>query len=316
MGSYAREFVLLVRKLLVEIRTVSFNLLRLQEKIASISESCAGERKAEEKLCEFPNRIAADVNFESEVVNRYYSDYHKPNGLQWATFGITVLTLIAVIVYAVVAYLQHRDLLESNQINRDALSAVQRPFVAFKEFQSHGVIMRSSKGEKKFLRFSVVAENSGNTPAIEVLFAFIIKDRHPSEEEFLDLVRKRPPLKGVVGARSPTTFGIQDVPYEIFLGKRTPGMLEFQPMKALVYLGYIAYRDNLPKTGLHLTEFCSDLASASVVFTGGPPKEIPPYPTLNFNFTQCPEHNCTDEYCPDYQEFERISQGKSTLKIN
>lgn len=59
------------------------------------------------------------------------------------------------------------------------------------------------------------------------------------------------------------------------------------------FWGWVAYRDVLPGTKRHLTEFCRELR-----FVGYRSSNQ----NLSLNFNSCQHHNCTDESCEDYEE--------------
>lgn len=169
MSSSDRNILVFIKNLLVEVRTVSFKVLRLQQKVETIEKDHQASEKTNEKLYKFPRRITADVNFESEVVNRYYANYHKPNSLQWATFGVAVLTLLAVGVYAYIAGLQHCDFREANRISRDTAKKQLRPYVGVEPSFLENLAPNSTTTVQG------TATNYGQTPAYRTRIYFDVQ---------------------------------------------------------------------------------------------------------------------------------------------
>jgi hypothetical protein len=66
--------------------------------------------------------------------------------------------------------------------------------------------------------------------------------------------------------------------------------------------GWTVYRDVMPNTKDHLTEFCRHLEQPGLI------AETPP--KIKYNLSTCPTHNCEDEYCPDYAEIVAYAEAK------
>src|ERR1035438_10495590 len=67
--------------------------------------------------------------------------------------------------------------------------------------------------------------------------------------------------------------------------------------------GWMVYRDVLPNTPAHLTEYCRRINSVDLL--PGNPMNI------RFNFEDSRQHNCTDQYCPDYSEMVTLADSQT-----
>jgi hypothetical protein len=130
MDKTIRELLGIAKKLLTELRGLASSLLRLQKQVETIRDNTEASKKAAEKEHPFASRITVDVNFPSEKINRYYAEYNKPNSLQWWVFFVSVLTFIAVTVYAVLVYFQWKEMIVASDAATDAANQSRRSVAA------------------------------------------------------------------------------------------------------------------------------------------------------------------------------------------
>lgn len=233
-----------------------------------------------------------------------------PQNHQPIVAGSAIAIVVVTAIYAVFAGIQSCAMLESNRINHDSLIAVQRAFIHFKQVEAKGVMIKDDPTALPSRQWNFIAtfENSGNTPAIEVVNTFNIIDHLPTGQEFIHLVKQSDLRKTVVGPKAPLYLGPQRRTQDFLFGadalKPAAKFKTFLTDRTVIFLGWIAYRDAFPATELHITEFCQQLAVITLAFKENPPKVLPTYPLFDFSFQACREHNCTDEYCPDYKELE------------
>jgi hypothetical protein len=301
-----RQFIVLAKKLREDLRKSLADLnTALYKHTEAIRESNETRHTEQGPSPE----ITARVNLpESVEVHQSAANATKERQYRNRTLLVSALTLGAIVIYAVLVYLQYGQMIESNKISRDSLIAVQRAFIHFKEIHVKGLTSEDTTGLfSRQWSFIAATENSGNTPGIEVVNAFGVQNHFLADKEFLGIVKKTDLRKTVVGPKAPLYLGPQNRNEDFIFGPNLPKNGKFRTFaidRPLVLFGWIAYRDVFPKTKLHVTEFCQQLTVVSLSFNGKPPKVMPTYPPLEFNFQFCPDHNCTDEYCPDYKELE------------
>jgi hypothetical protein len=187
---------------------------------------------------------------------------------------------------------------ESNTINRESLEAVQRAFITFLHIEAPR--FRGQDG-RFYYEFMPVFQNSGVTPAKIVATSFGSRAKsEPSEAGF----RGRADFTGItVGPKAIQPIGpvAREAEVSIFgfeLGNNPNRFSEAKIEKNVVIWAWIAYRDVLPGTELHLTEFCDGMVGAQLNQTG-----------VAFRSRSCGHHNCTDEDCEDYQQIMKIVSG-------
>ncbi len=203
-----------------------------------------------------------------------------------------VAELAILVVTVRIAYIytgQLKQMIESNRINREALYTVQRAYIVYDGVE-HDVVNAVIGAQKivplgKAFRFYAKWDNSGNTPAIEVVQAFGVAGRQPgklSEENFLLEGQENDPQfsTSVVGPQTSVTSRVQYMP--ISFANASEGERYF--------FGWTYYRDTFTNTKPHITEFCEHLDTV----------ETAPRDAYRFTLSQCREHNCVDEFCADY----------------
>jgi hypothetical protein len=225
----------------------------------------------------------------------------KPNATPWWKM---VLEAVAVLVGIYVAFIYSRQLtqmIESNKISRESLTSVQRAFVTFNTVQYTRFVNPDANGQQ--WQFNGELINNGTTPAIQAVQRFVV-DELPnglSEETFTGDFSEQKANVGTVGPKATYTVGpaLKSDQF-VFMGQKID--LEhperaraIQIEKHIYFWGWAAYRDIFRNTPLHLTEFCAVLNGMSINRT----KQVQLY------FSKCPVHNCTDEYCSDYETIKR-----------
>lgn len=186
---------------------------------------------------------------------------------------------------------------ESNNINREALEAVQRAFITFKTIDQN----RMKHPNGYFWNLSVVWDNSGNTPAVGAVSVEDIKQLSsvPTEDQFHDGAKPSDFIKMTIGPKIDTATSTLYRADTLFFGKEL-GNLETIPPSTppppvaenVFFWGWTMYRDEFPHTEAHLTEFCLRVVGAERSSNGK---------MVRLDFTTTKEHNCTDQYCPDYK---------------
>jgi hypothetical protein len=89
----------LIRRLIAEIRAF---LDGQKKQIETITEYAkAQDKTTEPQPAREPERVRNEVDFPPEVINRYYSEQDKTYRLHKRTFGVSLITLIGLVVYTV-----------------------------------------------------------------------------------------------------------------------------------------------------------------------------------------------------------------------
>jgi predicted GNAT superfamily acetyltransferase len=105
MGNSIREFLILTKKLLVEVRTLNFNFLRLQEKV----ESVAKEQRTQNQRQQTPPILRAELQIPEAIDNKREPDKRKKVRREWYAIILSALTLAAVTGYAIITYQMWRQ---------------------------------------------------------------------------------------------------------------------------------------------------------------------------------------------------------------
>lgn len=223
-----------------------------------------------------------------------------------AEAGMLLLTIAIAwssIVYTKYAKRQWRAMGESNQLNRESLTSVQRAFVVFQGTQTIGVVVRDKTGEHLNIIFSAQLENTGTTPGNGIMQHFNGKQlpNEPSEQQFADGGGTR---AFIVGPHSPYSVGRLTKPMSDLLPNVPNDVSSIRSQDFLgdrqYFWGWISYRDVFPKTAVHITEWCQVLDAIA-----GQPQNSGvggPKLSFNFHFDNCQRHNCADEECEDYAQ--------------
>ncbi len=211
----------------------------------------------------------------------------------------TGIIALATVIYVFVSGFQLSALLESNRINRESLESVQRAFIGFRSFETQ----KHVENGKELWVFTPVVENSGATPATPSInyTGIDILPAPPDNQQFKGPRTKFPAWS--IGAKATQALGPVSKDETFFFGHTLSKTMSTAPMAkpGIVIWGWVVYRDIFPRTKPHLTEFCMVLGSMGLA---------PDHQTLLFGWQGCPTHNCTDEYCDDYQNIVKMIPAK------
>jgi hypothetical protein len=231
-------------------------------------------------------------------VSKWWND--PAHVIQSAGIGIGV---IVAIIYGC----QLSQMVKSNKISRESLQSAQRAFVSFKSIVSaRGNESWCEKG-KHYWEFSPQFENLGSTPALSAVnhVGVAILTYEPDDAAF-EKVDPSTFVWETIGPRAEIQVATSQAAKEDdILGKDygetmpilhegTHIPLNIPNSRMLFVWGWVAYRDVFNGTKPHLTEFCQRLMG--IAQFGDRHVET---------FVGCGKHNCTDEYCGNYQEIIR-----------
>jgi hypothetical protein len=193
---------------------------------------------------------------------------------------------------------------ESNRISRESLQSVQRAFVAFKTINQVRSFYKAGKENVHFWRLTVAFENSGATTAVRAVNVATTNslESEPDETQFQKMSRD------VLSEEPIPAKGLSFIKFHPILEKELFGreLPDGDPLSLIGYSaengklkryiwGWVAYEDIFNNTKTHLTEYCVRITEIEA--TGGDTG----HPGVGLGFQQCRHHNCTDQYCPDYQ---------------
>jgi hypothetical protein len=189
---------------------------------------------------------------------------------------------------------------ESNQINRESLETVQRSYLVFDQING-GKIGTLIPIGTDIWQFTPIWENVGNTPATPVIqdnFTQLLNDE-PSEKQFIGTEPEYPMFQ--IGPHT-HIGGIARTIHEPALFEAMVGVPNG---KKFISWGWMIYKDVLPKTEPHVTEFCVELKMLGFqvpieLDKSGVPKALPNTPP-HFDWQGCKTHNCVDKQCKDYE---------------
>lgn len=261
-------------------------------------------------------------------VDKEFMDY-VPIGVGVFALLLSALTLILLfgtVIYARKQWVETKRTADQSVIaataateaantSKEALTSAERAFVSFSHITSQVENVHTESAEVQQIKFTMIWENSGTTPAIATIHRtgkrIFAVDGHPipnekafpEEKEFIGDTSVFAPL--VLGPRSqvapaPLNVSVQDE----FGIARLPVTKEVQHQRKglLVLWGWVAYRDIFTGTKPHISEFC-EFIDAVEIFDDKP---LEP----QFHYSPCGEHNCTDEYCKDYKQVLRAISYK------
>ena len=116
MNSIHRDFLLLTKKLLVEVRTLNFNFLRLQEKVEAISKQKQSEKAADDK----PFSPVVSV-LTTPAAIKVEAETHDNKDVWQRVFEILeLLGIAAVAAYAVLTYYTWKEMVRSTNAAESA----------------------------------------------------------------------------------------------------------------------------------------------------------------------------------------------------
>jgi hypothetical protein len=224
---------------------------------------------------------------------------HNPNNPQWWRrldswrFVAEVLILAITIKIACIYSSQLTQMIESNNINREALQSVQRAFVSQTDIQQTRL-----KGGNVYWDFSFVFENSGQTHATTKVGDLHIEEL-PNEPDGEQFIGTKPSLQGTltIPTKGPTIAGVKSLPETLLFGSQFGQKItaedwgKIRMNQNIRAWGWILYRDVFLKTPVHLTEFSLTLGSA----------RLEPNGDVVIGFRRSNTHNCDDKDCEDYE---------------
>lgn len=219
-------------------------------------------------------RVSGD---ESVVINeRPAFPARGRDRLDWATFWVGVAGLVAVLFYTTVAYWQA-------DLTKQALVFGNRAFV----FQTGvNVSAKVSNGAASGWPISVVWQNSGNTPALDVRSRINVKYFEApisSDFSFPELTND-PTIPATIG---PKGFMAS---WPILVSERS--VLAARDGSHYGYIwGWATYRDQLDKRSFHTTKICLQIMDIEEVKSSNGQTEV------RSMMQPCPFNNCVDEDC-------------------
>ena len=230
------------------------------------------------------------------------------------TWNFIVQTLLLIVgVYVAKIYsCQLGQMVESNSINREALENVQRAFVRVTGITvDHGAI-QTPGGVQGHWEIGAHWENSGSTPALNVIQSFDVKNLsdEPDETTFVGGHNPSEYVPSVIGPRAPQDSGILRRPENFIFGGLSPPTKSHPTVIAVgerpIAWGWIAYKDAFDSS--HVTEFCQELIEVRSSINR--PINAPVGSGLSFRWDGCKHHNCQDKYCSDYNSISDLLEMK------
>jgi hypothetical protein len=243
-----------------------------------------------------------EANFPPDLVKRYDTAGEKEEGWNRKIFAAEIIAAILLAASVGAVAWQGYLLRESNRINRESLQSVQRAFVTFREMRGSGHYEFINGKNAPFYTFTPWFENSGNTPAIDIVNSLnadwkMLPNVELDERKFKGLIDKSKMAIATLGPKNMLPFGYSEVEEKMIFGDEfTTLMKKHPPMTTMPCLwGWMAYHDVLAGTKAHVTEFCVKITGFTTSVENGKAG-------VRFINSTCREHNCTDETCPDYSE--------------
>jgi hypothetical protein len=223
--------------------------------------------------------------------------------IDWSQVVLDLLLLIVGIKLAYIYSGQLDQMIESNRISREAVESVQRPFIDFKTINQVRSFYTVGKEKVHFWKLTLAFENSGNTTAARAVNIATrdILESEPDETRFQktsrDFLSEQP-----IGPKALSFIKFHPILEKDLFGHELPddptSLIGYQvgngKLKQFIW-GWVAYNDGFKGTKTHLTEYCVQLTEVEA--TGMEAGRI----NGGIGFQQCKNHNCTDDYCPDYQ---------------
>jgi hypothetical protein len=170
----------------------------------------------------------------------------------------------------------------------DTSIATQRAFVSF----TGPLLVKDIQGRKlKGINVYYAMTNSGTTPAsIGILeWNMSLGPTIPQAGVDFDTLSQNERMPLVLGPKAafqmkPVYLSVEDLETVA------------ESKKHLFFWGWITYRDIFSDTPERLSEFCTDIASA----TWTRPNHTDPSADFKTDSPPCPIHNCYDQQCEDY----------------
>jgi len=226
-------------------------------------------------------------------------------------FLVFLMTLAIALIYKG----QLGQMIESNQINRESLTSVQRAFVSFQRFEYFRL---QDPDHSNVHNWDILADfdNNGATSAIDVIGILQVQElpAEPTDEQFRGPYTHFPtisiPPKSTRAVRiprpipEPLIFGVDLGPV---ITIKSPTQTHFN--RHLFVWSWIYYRDVFRETESHVTEFCNQLTGINLLTQNYNPSASPWAPgNLNFTYAGCSNHNCDDKQCKDYATIVKLAE--------
>jgi hypothetical protein len=269
-----------------------------------------GEKKPEDS----EQHTKKGANKKGNWRKKWHKRWADMTGANKLMVTFTGIIAFCTLVYAVVSGFQLSALIDSNEINRNSVQAVQRAFVQWGGFSIQGVLKKLPSGDERFIQVQNNWQNSGNTNAKAVVQYFQVArlNKELDDKEFAGPAKDRR-FSAYIGPKGVLSAS-DEKPISFYVGNERIKATHIFNDRSIYFWGWIVYRDVFPKTKPHITEFCKSLtALATTLPLGSKSNVIPDFGTANVNVTMmhkdCETHNCTDDDCADYdsmvQEFAR-----------
>jgi hypothetical protein len=245
------------------------------------------------------------------IMNRFYEIAFKNKAAVWTALFTGVLSVYTVKLFQV-----------SNRTD-DTTRNANRAFLNLQAVNlSNRLVDSLDPGDPQARwvgqEFAVVWNNTGNTPAKDVVIeknAQIFRPNLPQAYDFPLLQDKE---HAVIGARGD---------YGIIINVSKEFLSDLWHSKGKLFLwGTVIYKDVFPDDPDRISEFCIQITHPAANITSlqpsqtnstmkgktvaqepstlRPPLDIdaPGAQLVGFQWEQCPAHNCYDEDCPDYKD--------------
>ena len=218
-------------------------------------------------------------------LKKAWASTHLPNR------SMMVLTALILVTYIIGNYYSCSQL----GLTKQALQTSQRAYLSFVGLGQP--IPNTSAGGKVTQRLvPMMWENSGTTPMVEGTAYFGHMKSLGGIPAGFDYPGDHP--EGVNFTVSPKGNKSLDVVIN------TDELNEIQNKTNRYFLyGTLVYRDVFQDSPIRVTEFCTEITF--VMFTNGfqNPDFGDPKMGIGLKTGDCKEHNCYDNYCPDYKKF-------------
>jgi hypothetical protein len=219
--------------------------------------------------------------------------------LEWTAAGIALgLLAINILLWC--------STIDSNRINRESLESVQRAFVIVEDIRFNRFNTLSADGTPvPTWRFYPLWKNAGNTSVIDAIQYATTENLsgEPSEEQFIGSTKNF--FEFPIGPKALQPGAMKDIPDSLLESARSE-----QPGNGKIFAwGWLVYRDVLPNTPIHVTEYCTHLVRVlyavprdknGKLIIPAHPQQIPDT-NVSLTWSPCMQHNCIDEYCKDYK---------------
>ena len=183
--------------------------------------------------------------------------------------------------------------MRSYVVSRDTLNKTQRAFLSPRPVTSEAFSELGDDGKRVHSQRVIEDwENTGSTPAPVVISLMHYSKIPESEfENFKFTVPPSPFRKNFAAPHARVASQIAIIP----AGDFVPGSTD-----RLTIWGWMAYRDVIPHTRPHLTEFCYYADN----YTSRGPLHDPiggDYMEISIVWNTCERHNCVDDSCEDFE---------------